>query len=313
MAEGPDARRREFTARAPELRAALVAELTKSLDAAAALAPDEAAVVRHVLAYAGFSLDGHIFLPSLKVLWGDEASYVPAVRLHPDRVRAAVRILTRRGVLSGTQSHGGVILVPAALNALAGPASTAEAPVLPPAAAAAAAPKARRVHVYIAASVDGYIAKKNGDISFLDQVAAPPEDYGYAEFLAGVDTVIMGRKTYDKVLTFPEFPHAGRKVYVLSRKRKGAKAGVTYSGNVVKLVEKLRRSGGKDIFCDGGSGAVHELLKHDLVDSLVISLIPVLLGGGIPLFKSGRAERRLRLVSSRAFPTGLVQLRYERA
>lgn len=299
MAEDAAARARsEFVARAPELRKALVAELGELLAAAAGLTPDEDAVLRHVLAYAGYSLDGTLYLPGLPVLWGGEESYIPAVRLPADRARAAAVTLRRRGVLRET--HAGAVVSREALAALA---------AVRPAAAR------RRVILYIAASLDGYIAKRDGDIGFLSQVEAPPEDYGYAEFVKTVDAVVMGRKTYDKVLTFgPEFPHKDRKTYVLSRKRKGSDANVEfYAGDPAKLIARLRTQDGKDIFCDGGAQVVHALLKKDLIDVLVLSLVPVLLGDGLPLFRRGRPDKRLTLVESRAFPTGLVQLRYERA
>lgn len=285
--------RSEFVARAPGLRRELVAELGELLARASALTPDEAVVLRHVLAYAGYSLEGTLYLPALSVLWGGEDSYIPAVHLPVDRARAAAATLRRRGVLRET--HSGVVVERAALAAL-------------PAAV-------RRVILYIAASLDGYIAEPDGGVGWLSQVEAPPEDYGYAEFVKTVDAVVMGRKTYDRVLTFgPEFPHKGRKTYVLSRTKKGSDANAEFfSGDPAKLIARLRRQEGKDIFCDGGAQVVHALLKNDLIDVLVASLIPVLLGDGIPLFKRGRPERRLKLIESRAFPTGLVQLRYERA
>lgn len=289
-----EAARREFTARAPELRAALVAELAAVLDRAAGFSADELAVLRHLLDHAGFALSGHLFLPVLAALWGEEVTYVPPVPLPAERARKAVALLRRRGVLEAA-AGGGIILVPAALKA------------------AASGPAERKVVVYIAASVDGYIATPDGGLDWLKAVEAPPEDYGYSEFVAGVDTVIMGRKTYDKVLAFPEFPHAGRRVIVLSRKRKGKDARVEFrSGDLAKLVARLKEEPGKTIFVDGGAQAVHALLKKGLVDELVLSTVPVLLGDGVPLFKRGRPEERLRLVASRAYPTGLVQSRYAR-
>lgn len=297
MTEDAEARRRDFQRRAPELRAALVAELSACVDRAAGLSSDEAAVLRHLLSFAGYSWAGSFFIPAVSSLWGEEASYVPAVRLPAARVRAAVSALSRRGVLDEAEA-GGTIVVSDALRGLA-----------------AAVPVAvRRVVVFIAASLDGYIAKKDGDIGFLSCVETPGEDYGYAEFIKGVDTVLMGRKSYDKVLSMDaSFPRAGRKCYVVSRKRKGSDERVEFVRDPAKLIEKLRKTPGKDVFCDGGAELIHALLKKDLVDVLVVSLIPVLLGDGIPLFKRGRPERPLRLVESRSFPSGLVQLRYERA
>jgi dihydrofolate reductase len=172
----------------------------------------------------------------------------------------------------------------------------------------------RKVILYIAASLDSYIAKEDGDISFLSTVESPGEDYGYHDFIKTVDTVIMGRKTYDKVLSFGiEFPHKDRKCYVLSHSKKGKDKHVEFfEGNIAELISKIRKTEGRDIFCDGGAEVIFELMKQNLIDRYVISVIPVLLGSGISLFKSGRPEQKLKLTRSVAFPSGLVQLWYER-
>ena len=172
----------------------------------------------------------------------------------------------------------------------------------------------RELILYIAASLDGYIARPDGDIGWLSSVEAPGEDYGYADFVKTVDTVIMGRKTYEKVLEFGiPWPHAGRKCYVLSKTRTGNDENVEFfNGDIGDLVAQIRRALGMNIYCDGGADVVHALMRSDLIDRYVISIIPVLLGDGIPLFKPGRPEQALTLVHSVAFPTGLVQLHYER-
>ncbi len=172
----------------------------------------------------------------------------------------------------------------------------------------------RQLIVYIAASLDGYIAKADGDLGWLSAVEAPPEDYGYAAFTQTVDTVIMGRKTYEKVLGFGiPWPHKGRKCYVLSTTRTGANEDVEFfSGDPSDLLETIRKGPGMNIYCDGGGRVVQAFAQRDLIDRYVVSVIPVLLGDGIPLFLPGRPEQKLRLVQSIAFPTGLVQLHYER-
>lgn len=172
----------------------------------------------------------------------------------------------------------------------------------------------RKLILYIATSADGYIAKENNDISFLTELQTPPgEDYGYAEFTSTVDTVIMGRKTYDKVLSFGvEFPHKGRKCYVLSRTRQGSDENVEYyHGDIGELLQRIRQQEGKHIYCDGGADVVTELLQHGLIDTLVISIIPHLLGSGIRLFADGRPEQKLRLQKACSFSSGLVQMWYE--
>jgi dihydrofolate reductase len=172
----------------------------------------------------------------------------------------------------------------------------------------------RPLTLYIAASLDGYIARPDGDISWLSMVEAPPEDYGYADFIQTVDTIVLGRKTYDKVLSFGiPWPHHGRKCYVLSKTRTGSDENVTFfGGDIGDLIAQIRRSPGLGIYCDGGADVVHALIRQNLIDRYVISIIPVLLGDGIALFKPGRPLHQLRLVRTTAFPSGLVQVEYER-
>jgi len=172
----------------------------------------------------------------------------------------------------------------------------------------------RRVVLYIAMSADGFIAKEDGDISFLSIVDSPGEDYGYNDFIQSIDTVIMGRKTYEKVMSFGiDFPHADKECYVPSRTLLGENENVTfYNGDVTELIATIRQDEGMDIFCDGGSEVIHELMNRNLIDQFIISIIPIFLGNGIPLFKSGRPENYLKLTKSISFPTGLVQLWYDK-
>ncbi len=170
----------------------------------------------------------------------------------------------------------------------------------------------RQVVLYIAMSLDGYIAAENDDISFLSVVESPPEDYGYNDFIKTVDTVIMGRKTYDKVLSFGiDFPHRGRQCYVLSRSKTGADENVEYyNGDVETLLQKIRQTDGANIFIDGGAELVFALQQRNLIDQFIISVIPIFVGGGISLFKAGRPSQNLKLKRSVTFPSGLVQLWY---
>lgn len=172
----------------------------------------------------------------------------------------------------------------------------------------------RKVILYIAMSLDGYIAKPDGDIHFLSMVEKEGEDYGYTAFNKNVDTVIWGRKTYDKVLTFGEpIPHADKKVIVITRTDRPATGNITfYSGNLADLLENLKKENGKNIYIDGGAEIVNELLHQNLIDEFYISIIPIMLGDGIPLFKQGRPEAALTLLKSTSFETGLVQLHYVR-
>ena len=170
----------------------------------------------------------------------------------------------------------------------------------------------RELVVYIACSLDGYIAGPGDDLSFLSRVEAPPEDYGYKAFMATVDTVLMGRRTYEKVLGLtPTFWHAESTCFVISRSRTGKDENVTFRNDPVQLVKELKAIPGKRIFCDGGAETVNALRSAGLVDRYIISIIPVMLGSGTALFTTVQTEQVLRLVRTEAFPTGLVQLEYE--
>lgn len=168
--------------------------------------------------------------------------------------------------------------------------------------------------LYIAMSLDGYIAKPNDDLSFLSLVQQDGEDYGYHAFIQSVDTVILGRKTYDWVMSqVPEFPHADKNTYVITRTPKPDIGKTTfYTGNLKELVSKLKQEDGQAIYCDGGAEIVNELLKEQFIDEFIISVIPILLGEGKRLFKDGQPEQALQLISVQSFDKGLVQLHYKK-
>src|SRR5688500_2586718 len=174
----------------------------------------------------------------------------------------------------------------------------------------------RKLSLFIASSLDGYIAKPNDDLSFLKLVEKEGEDYGYAKFTSEIDTIIIGRKTYDYVLKeigSSHYDNGERDVYVITRiERPGFGKIQFYTGNLTELVHKLKSENGKNIYCDGGAEVINELLKNDLIDELIISIIPILLGNGTRLFKDGRPEQTLEFVTAKTFDTGLTQLHYKR-
>ena len=175
----------------------------------------------------------------------------------------------------------------------------------------------RKLSLFIATSLDGYIAKPNDDLSFLKLVEKEGEDYGYTAFTANIDTLILGRKTHDYVLKeigAAYYDNGERDVYVITRTAKPKTGRTTfYTGNLASLVQQLKAEEGKDIYCDGGAEVINELLQHDLIDEIIISIIPILLGNGTRLFKDNRPEQLLELVSAKSFDTGLTQLYYKRA
>jgi dihydrofolate reductase len=172
----------------------------------------------------------------------------------------------------------------------------------------------RKVIAYIAMSVDGYIADREDNIGFLDLVKEEGEDYGYSEFVKTIDTVIVGRRTYEKVLEMGfEYPHTDKQVYIVTRSPKPSLGLIQfYSGDLRDLVTELKTKKGKDIYCDGGAHIINMLLNAKLVDELILSVVPVLLGDGISLFNDGRQMEKLALKSVKTYEKGLVQLHYER-
>jgi dihydrofolate reductase len=173
----------------------------------------------------------------------------------------------------------------------------------------------RKVVLYISMSLDGYIATKDNSLEFLSMVEQEGEDYGYNDFVKSVDAVIIGRKTYEKVISMGyEYPHTDKDVYILTRTAKPSIGNFKfYSKDLSQLVNVLKSQPGKNIYCDGGAEIANVLIKNNLVDEFIISVIPILLGDGIKLFKDGRPELKLELVSTKQFDKGLTQLHYKRA
>jgi dihydrofolate reductase len=170
----------------------------------------------------------------------------------------------------------------------------------------------RKIILYIAMSLDGYIAGENESLDFLSEVQIENEDYGYGDFMKTIDTVILGRRSYDKVMNFGiPFPYSDKKTFVITRKEKPPEENITfYNGDLNQLVANLKSQNGKNIYLDGGGQIVNEFLKNRLIDEFIISIIPVVLGTGSLLFPPGFLEQKLKLVSCTSFNKGLVQLNY---
>lgn len=164
--------------------------------------------------------------------------------------------------------------------------------------------------VFIAASLDGFIARADGAIDWLAVVERPGEDYGFKTFYESVDTLVMGRKTYETALGFPAWPYDGKRCVVLTREQRAAHHGESFfAGDPAVLVERLGAEGAKRAYVDGGA-VIGQFLAAKLVDDLTVSVIPILLGEGAPLAPALGGDVRLELVEHRAFESGLVQLRY---
>ena len=168
-----------------------------------------------------------------------------------------------------------------------------------------------RCSVFIATSLDGFIARRDGGIDWLSIVEAPGEDYGYAKFFADIDALILGRGTYDKVLSFPAWPYGDKRCVVLTHASYPSRHGERFhAGAPAPLLAELQTAGVRRIYVDGGA-VIRQFLRDGLIDDLTLSIVPIVLGEGIPLFDASVPTRRLRLAGSQAFPSGLVQLRYD--
>lgn len=170
-----------------------------------------------------------------------------------------------------------------------------------------------KVSVYIATSLDGFIARPNGDLDWLAG-ETPGEDYGYAAFMASVDVLVMGRKTFEKALTFEAWPYAGKRVLVLSTGTPAVPKAIAGGVEVISLapralVERLSGEGVSHVYLDGGS-TIQRFLAAGLIDEITLTRIPVLIGEGIPLFGHLDRDVRLEHAETRAFESGFVQSRY---
>ncbi|HEY5940744.1 MAG TPA: dihydrofolate reductase family protein [Gemmatimonadales bacterium] len=164
--------------------------------------------------------------------------------------------------------------------------------------------------VFIGTSLDGFIARANGDIDWLP---ADPEEHGYEAFIASVDALVIGRKTYETVLAFDTWPYGEKPVFVLSTSALApAPAGAVVehmSGDPAEIVAQLAERGVRHIYVDGGI-TIQRFLQAGLIQRLIITRIPVLIGSGIPLFGPLLGDIALRHVATRQYASGLVQSEY---
>lgn len=163
-----------------------------------------------------------------------------------------------------------------------------------------------KIILYIASSLDGYIARENGDVDWLPINT----DSGYDNFYKSIDTVIMGKKTYDQILTFGDYPYKGKKSYVFTRNDSLTKdENVEFASNVEEFSRNLVSSKG-NIWLVGGSELFSAFLEHKLVDEIILSIIPTVLGKGIPLFQNINQETNLKLIKTTEY-SGFVELTYK--
>ena len=169
------------------------------------------------------------------------------------------------------------------------------------------------VSVFIGTSVDGFIARLNGELDFLPPGGGEP--HGYDEFIASVDTLVIGRKTFEIVLGMPAWPYGDKRVVVLSSRPvdfSALRGGVVeqMGGPPAEIVAKLAASGVRHIYVDGGV-TIQEFLRAGLIQRLIITRVPVLIGQGVPLFGMLPRDMQLRHVATRHYSSGLVQTEYQ--
>lgn len=169
--------------------------------------------------------------------------------------------------------------------------------------------------VFIGTSLDGFIARENGDIDWLEQYANNEAVNAYHEFISRVDAIVIGRGTFEKVLSFPSWPYE-KKLFVLSTSIKQAPVAVKEKVTILamrpaELLSYLSGKGFSTIYVDGGK-VIQDFLKEDLIDELIISQVPVLIGSGIPLFGYLDTDLSFKHIRTETGSNGLVRNYYER-
>ncbi len=180
--------------------------------------------------------------------------------------------------------------------------------------------KTAKAFVYIATSLDGFIARDNGGLDWLpgsdgeSEANSGNEDFGYNRFYASIDTLVMGRKSFEKVLNIGDWPYPDKRVVVLSSKTINVPKELAESVEVLslapeELISYLSDSGAKHLYIDGGN-TIQRFLRAGLIDEMTITTVPVLLGRGISLFGELSGDVNCDLLESTSFSNGMVQSRY---
>jgi dihydrofolate reductase len=174
-----------------------------------------------------------------------------------------------------------------------------------------------KIKLFIASTIDGFIAREDGSLDWLNDLPNPDQlDYGYVDFLESIDVLIMGRKTYEEILNFGiEWPYADKKSFVLSADPNYlTKTPNTILTNRISedFIKTLRSNSKRNVWIIGGGQLIQEFLEYDAVDKMTLSIIPVILGKGIKLFRENVKERRFELIRSESFTTGVVNLTYKK-
>ncbi|WP_294081436.1 dihydrofolate reductase family protein [Proteiniphilum sp. UBA5384] len=173
----------------------------------------------------------------------------------------------------------------------------------------------KKIKLYIATSIDGYIARNDGDLDWLTEYPNPEKtDYEYQSFFNSVDTVIIGGRTFRDILCMDVvWPYKDKTTYVISRNPSIQKDNIHFiSQNIVETVSQLREAEGKDIWLVGGGEIISMLLNHDLIDEMIIITIPFLLGNGISLFSEISKESKWEATAFQKYTNGVTQVHYKK-
>ncbi len=173
------------------------------------------------------------------------------------------------------------------------------------------------IKLYIASTLDGYIAKPDGNIDWLTSLPYPENsDYGYSDLISSIEATIMGRTTYEDILNMDmEWPYAGLNSYIVTRNpgyQTQTETTFTAGSDIEKLANDLKAKATKDIWLIGGGQLISAFLEKDLVDQMILTLVPLNLGEGIRLFPGKTPEVHWKLSQVEQFSTGLVNLTYDR-
>ncbi|MDX1413976.1 MAG: dihydrofolate reductase family protein [Candidatus Promineifilaceae bacterium] len=174
--------------------------------------------------------------------------------------------------------------------------------------------------VFIATSLDGYIARKNGDLDWLPGADGESdndsngEDYGYYDHWQAIDTLVLGRNSFDTVMSFGQWPYMGKRVVILSHGQPNVPEELRdkieiLSGTPQEIALRLAHTGSKHVYIDGGL-TIQAFLRAGLIHELIVSVIPILIGQGIPLFGPLDYDIELQLLELKSFPNGIVQYKY---
>lgn len=172
----------------------------------------------------------------------------------------------------------------------------------------------KKVKLYIAVSLDGFIADKNGSVKWLEDFPNPDLlDYGYYDFYNSIDTTLMGNATYQQILGFDiPFPYSDKQNIVFTRNKTLEKDNNVrfISDDIPDFIRELKLTSGKDIWLIGGGQINTLLFNHGLIDEIIMTYIPIVLGEGIPLFGGIAKQTMLKLLETRTFSTGAISLIY---